>query len=434
MLLEGQPHAGRRGQDVLKRCRKVVVHKAQATGQLLDGDAPGLVHGVGGDRVSLAQNWRPIRGILLQELLLDALAGFPGKEVFRTGVQGAEAAFAAQLPPLVPAVLAGDVKQQAPHHLVRLDLVAQQVSRAQLGAVGTLVAGRLADPMHGRLGFPKPRGEGMVAGKHDDAARRLGHTLVQVMCQASHHRASDHDRGIGGLCASGRIDELAEGDAHRHPAAVGPGYRAGNGEPLVRDGCALERCRDVAEGLDVQHDSAHVERDTGRRNEPAGGLVDEDEFVAGGVEITQDVEADRRGLAGLGEGLDGIRVLCLDANDAGGGAHGLHHGAHAGDDVLGVSRHQLCVLVHERFALGPVADHVLRLCGHFHVRGKAAAACTYHAGRSNTIGERHITSLSSCGDGAGMTTLLTSRPRLAARAEPASTAAWTAATSPVSLA
>ncbi len=73
---------------------------------------------------------------------------------------------------------------QAAHHLVRHHFVAQQVARAELGAVAALVAGRFADVVHLLLRARPARHQVMVARQHDQPAGGLGHHVVQVESQA----------------------------------------------------------------------------------------------------------------------------------------------------------------------------------------------------------------------------------------------------------
>jgi len=116
----------------------------------------------------------------------------------------------------------------------------------------------------------------------------------------------------------------------------------------VRDGTALGRCGEVDEGLDVADDRTDLQWNAARRNEPAGDLVDEIVFIARGIVIAEQMNAHRRAVTRCLDRLHGMRVLCLDADDAGGGPDGLHGELHAFHHFGSLTLHHRGILVQQR--------------------------------------------------------------------------------------
>jgi len=67
---------------------------------------------------------------------------------------------------------------EAAHHFVRLHFVAQQVTRAKLGAIAALIARGFADVVHLRLRARAPRHQVVVAREHDQTAGGFGDHVI----------------------------------------------------------------------------------------------------------------------------------------------------------------------------------------------------------------------------------------------------------------
>ncbi len=307
------------------------------------------------------------------------VAGFFREQVLGAGVQGAEAAGAAELGPLVEVVRAGQGETQGPHHLVRHDFVAQQVARAELGAVAALVAGRLPDPVHVLLGLAFAGDQVVVLGKEDKPGGSLGDNLIEIEGERTHHDAADENAELRHGGAARQVDDVVERRAQRDPKRLRLPDGAGDRNELVRDSKALVGEVDVVKGLDVVDHAADFERDTGGRDQPAGGDVNQLVFVAGGIEIAQQDQLDGLRLQVSLDGFDGGCILLFDAELALAGLGGLHHEVHPGEDLSREALHELEVFVDQGLALSAVGDHGFDLGFGLDVSGEACAASADHA-------------------------------------------------------
>ena len=140
--------------------------------------------------------------------------------------------------------------------------------------------------------------------------------------------------------------------------------------------------------LDVHHHGVHGQGDAARRNDPAEGVVDEDELVARRVGVAQG--ADLHALRQPGaEQLDHVLVFFLDADDGPTGPDELHGGGHAFDGGVEVIAEDFLVFMEQRLALGRVEQHGIGLAGEFDVGGEAGPARADHARLGDHI-ESHL--------------------------------------------
>ena len=116
-------------------------------------------------------------------------------ELLRAGVQAAQVALAA-VERAGDQRAAGRREAERLHRAVRLDRVAEQVARAQLGAEAALVAGGAADPRDLDRRRTVPQHEGVRGGEDDDAAGRLRDRLVEAARGPRHHHAAEEDSDV----------------------------------------------------------------------------------------------------------------------------------------------------------------------------------------------------------------------------------------------
>jgi hypothetical protein len=373
VLLELDAHLPRRQQLRLERPDVAVTGQSQLLHQPSHRRlAPGQLRR-GPDRMEGRILPALLRG---QAAALVLGADVLGVQVFRAGVQAAQVALAAVGRALdVP--LANQRELQAAHRPVRLDGVAQQVARAQLGAEAALVARAASDALDLPPVLPPPPHDDVPGRQHDHAAGGLVHQRLVVVLQNAHHHAADHVVGFAGGRPAGRGHALGQRDAYRHAERDRLSDGAGDGEVLLGHR-ARRRAGDVQRRLDVHHHGCDVQRQPAGRHDAPQHVVDQHELISGGIGVLQrsDVHPARQ----LGpQDVDDVTVLLLDADHAARGAHKLHRGRQPGQHVLGVSAKHLLVLVQQRLALGRVEQHRVRLGGELDVRGKARPACPHHA-------------------------------------------------------
>ena len=230
----------------------------------------------------------------------------------------------------------------------------------------------------------------MVAGQNDEAAGGFGDDVVEVEGERAHHDAADEDAEVGDSGATGQRDEVAEGHADRGPEGLGLVDGAADGEEFFSDGSAASGEVHVVEGLDVVDDATDLERDAGRRDEASGGGVDQLVLIAGGVEVAEHDEFDAAGLPMSLQGFEGFGVFGLDAEFAGFGSGGVHHGVHAGEDAFGKMLHQLGILVDQRLAFGAVGDEELDAGLRLDVGREAGPSGAHHAAFAQAVAEHKL--------------------------------------------
>jgi hypothetical protein len=96
-------------------------------------------------------------------------------------------------------------KAERLHGAMRLNGMAEQEARAELGAEAALIAGRAAD-----FGDVHPRrvvaaDERVLGGQHDDAAGGLGDGNVEVGGGLGHHDAAEQNAEVGNRGARRRL-------------------------------------------------------------------------------------------------------------------------------------------------------------------------------------------------------------------------------------
>ena len=189
-----------------------------------------------------------------------------GVEILRAGEHGAQVALAA-------VERAGDHgvgalgEAQRLHGAVRLDGMAEQVARAELGAEAALVAGRAADPGTCSQGALWRRMSACSAGRTMMPPVVLVTGTLRSAAGLRHHDAAEEHAEIVDRGSAGGVDDFADGDADGNAEGDRLGDGAGDGEVLVRDG-AVEA--DVHEGLDVGDDGVDVFGQAARRDDAAG--------------------------------------------------------------------------------------------------------------------------------------------------------------------
>ena len=365
VLLERQDDT-RWGEDVVdERARIVEVAEAEPGDELLHGDAAEVGHGMRGDRFGRAGEEEAALAGGGLGLHAD---GF-GVEVFGAGVHAAEIALAAIEGACDHLVGRGGEAERA-HGGVRLNGMAEKIARAELRAEAALVAGGAADAGDLRPLCGMAADDGVIRGKDDDAAGGLGDGLVDAGGGASHHDAAEEDAEVADGGSAGCGDDLAEGDADGDADGDGVADGSGDGEVLVGNGLVEA---DVEHGLDVGDEGADVLGEAAGWDDATGDHVDEDELVAGGVDVRERRDADAGGYLGF-EGGDDVVVLLLDADNALLRADDLHHGLHAAEEWGGVVVEEFLVFMEEGLTLGSVGDDEGDGRRELGCGGKAAAA------------------------------------------------------------
>ena len=199
------------------------------------------------------------------------------------------------------------VKPETAHDFVRLDLVPEQVPRAELGAIAALVAGRFADVVHLVLRPGFARHQVMIAGDDDQTAGSLGHDVVEIEGERAHHDPADENAEVLDGGAAGNFQQVAEGRADRDPKRFRLLDGAADRQELFGHRAILPGEVYVVQRLDVVYDASYVERNAGGRDQAAGGGIYELVLVARRVKVAEEDEFDAVVLQGVPERFDALR-------------------------------------------------------------------------------------------------------------------------------
>ncbi|MFM1942776.1 MAG: hypothetical protein RI897_1758 [Verrucomicrobiota bacterium] len=208
--------------------------------------------------------------VLLAEGGFGVIAGFFGEEFFRAGVEGAEAAGAAEGGEGVPGILAGGGEGEATHDLVGFDGVAEEVAGAEFGAIAALVAGGFTDGGLGGGGFEFALDDVVGLGEDDDAGGGFSDGGIEVGGGLAHHESADTEDGFCGGGASGELDGVAEGGADGDGEGDGIMDGAGDGEGFVGDGLSGGGAGDIGESFDVIDDCSDLDGEAAGGDEASG--------------------------------------------------------------------------------------------------------------------------------------------------------------------
>ena len=236
--------------------------------------------------------------------------------------------------------------------------------------------------------------DGVFSGEDGHGVRSLADGHLGVHERAAHHRSSGQHLVVAFGHAAAEVDELAHGCSHAYEE-VGRIFQF-----LTADGCvALKQRFALHHGLidresrsHVLHDGSHVHRDGGRgRHLSTDDGVDE--LLLATLRILHlqrhhlDASQTRRL---LGQQVDGLGLVFLDADVAALHFGGLHEQLQAHDDFVGMLHHQPIVGSDVGFALHGIDDDALSLGRgwrtQFHVRGESGAA---HAGDAGLLHAFH---------------------------------------------
>ncbi len=263
------------------------------------------------------------------------------------------------------------------------EAVADVVTRAEVGAIAALDAGRtrlLLHLMHAERGHAV---QIVVAGEHDEPAAGLGDHrpahLIGVSHESTHHGSPEHIDRIGHGRATAGVDALSGGRAHRNRQHARPGHLTGDGDHAVGHRMTAHGAAHGIERAHVGNHGAHVFRQPQRRNGAAEQLVHQNVLVPGGIEIVELSQLDARTGDGRFHPSRDVGVFALDRNDAANGAHGRHDGLESGDDLAGVPEHDVLVGVEQRLALAAVGDDRFHLRVVFDVRRETGSTLSDHA-------------------------------------------------------
>ncbi len=129
----------------------------------------------------------------------------------------------------------------------------------------------------------------------------------------------------------------------------------------------------------VHRSCADIEGNSARRDNPAEGIVNQNELVADRIRISQ--RADRHALAKQRLELgDNVGVLFFYADDTLGCTGKSHRSSEPGENLAGEVAENLFILMQQRLALSGVEDDGIDTPRELDVRWETSPACTYYPG------------------------------------------------------
>ena len=178
---------------------------------------------------------------------------------------------------------------------VRRQLVADDVARAQLGAQQALLAGGARSLQNGAVAGGTAANQNVIGGQYQQAAGGLGHRRVERGGELAHHRATVDVSRVGDRRAAGQRQHFAQSDADRNGDGDRMGDCAGDGQRSRGDRrCVVDGARQVDQRQHVVDRDADVLGQAGGRDAPTGRQPDGDHFVAGRIDVLEDVYPHRR--------------------------------------------------------------------------------------------------------------------------------------------
>lgn len=251
----------------------------------------------------------------------------------------------------------------------------QKISRAQFCTETALVAGRFCFTSNLSPTERVARDQGVGGGKHDEAAGSLGYRLIQTPGETTHHGTTDKHSKFGNYGPAGRLDDVGKRRPDRDSKGARTPHSTGNGQEFV---CDRPLAADIEKRFDVADHDSEMDGKASRRDDPAGYIVDQDEFVTGRVGVGQGMQR-RVGREGFLQAANQLFVFFLDPDYGPRGADSLQGNLESSSNFRPVMNQKFLVFVKQRLAFGRINDEHFCPGGQFDRRGKARPARADHA-------------------------------------------------------
>ena len=235
---------------------------------------------------------------------------------------------------------------------------------------------------------------GVLAVHDDDRVGRLEDGGVERVDGLAHHGAAVEDLAGLFLQPAAGLDQVADRAADRHDQV----FRLPDGGALDRDDALDERhagrevFRGLYEGGDVDDDDAERSQTLSRADHLAGGVVEQHLLGALGIDAVKRHDLDRGIVCeALGQLLDGVGLVLLDADDILLGLQELLEQGDALFDQIAVLEHDAVVAGDEGLALRAVDENGLDMAllggGELGPHGEGRTAETHDAAFAHALEE-----------------------------------------------
>ena len=218
----------------------------------------------------------------------------------------------------------------------------------------------------------------------------LDHRHTQVKLGRAHHGTAGENL-IGMLRCTNRRQQIVEAGADGNHQVLGlhDDVAGDRHDPPDQGHTGVNRIVDRLAGSAVEHRAAHRRRQSPGGNLPSGNGLDQLFFRALGILGPEHIHLDPGGGAdGAFQGVDGFRLIVLDADMGGVQAQNLHNDLQAGNQLRGIFPAEPVVSDYVRLTFADIDNngiHLAQAGGKLHMGGEGGAAHAHDTGLPDDI-------------------------------------------------